>query len=1185
MYSKVRKYIAAVISLAIVFSFWVPVKAEDFEIENNVLVAYHGTDTDVAIPDGVEKIGQGAFKNKQITAVQIPDSVTEIGESAFESCKKLARVAIAGNNLRLIGKQAFKGCKQLKYMALPEGLEIIGEKAFLSSGIVFAEMPASLKKIEKSAYYNTQIKAAHLNQGLESIGSSAFETCYSLQGLRVPASVTEVGSSVAGDNGSPFKWLLFENDATVIGASPTDAMSIVYYGGEPSTIQAVYQKIYNKNNKTRIKFAHKDSFESFDDFKLDETEKTMTPDEEYQIQLTASPSAITFGTVNYLSTDPQIAEVTADGKVIAHKVGETKVLVFHADNRLAALDVEVIGSGNLFKVDAAGRVVKYYGHETEIVLPDEVDGKAVTALAANAFKGNGKITKLTLGTNITKLEKGALQDCTALREIVFNQVLQEVGESALAGCSQLLAVDLPESVTTIGASAFAGDSSLQKLTLPRQLQVIPEKMCSNCYNLREITIPKECRKIEKSAFLACRGLETISWNQKLTEIEDGALQNCLKIEKLSLPEGVTTIGKQAFLGMDGMTEITLPSSFTEFKADTLADLFEGFDSDSTIKLEAIHIASGNPRFYSEDGLVYEGQTLLYIPQGLTQVSVKAGTETIGERAGKTHMRLQKVILPEGVKTLGVSAFQNCFALKEINLPQSLRRVEPFAFLGCEELEDISIPRDVEYIGRLAFYEVESVKQLIIPEKIEKIEEYAVGGNDEMEHLILPRNLREIAKCGASFCKSLKELYLPEKQLLSIGAQGFGACYELEYLELPKCLQSIGEEGFSFGQKLKSIYLPGSVVLGKNVFKETLPGQKVWVFTHDENDTIKQLTANPARFQKVDLDYQKNTDGKIEVQKLEGLLNGSNEDHAFVLKIKESQPGAAIRRFSVSAEEEGQPLVKPYQPMTLVVELPLAAEGKKVKLYQQENGRYKELAVDRLNRFLRAEIDGFGDFIVAEDFAVVSPYVPSTPGTTTASENSNKPAVLPEETKIPTNPTPTTDSANSTGFKDVQPQDWFYADVRTVQQLGLMQGVSDHDFQPQATGSRAMFIQVLYRMAGQPQASKADNSAWYQAAMDWAAANQIVKGRGNGDQPNAAITREEVAVLLYRYYSQQTPQGAKAELTFNDAGQISAWAQEAMQWAVAAGIYQGRSDGTLQPQAFITRAELAAIILRAQKLER
>ena len=244
MYSRVRKYIAAVITLTILFSLGVPVKAEeDFEIEDNVLIAYHGTEQNVVVPDGVEKIGKAAFQKKAIISVQIPASVKEIGESAFEKCTSLDRITFTGSGLQQIGKNAFNGCKQLKYMDLPVGLEAIGDKAFYSSGIVFAEMPSSLRQIGSGAYYNSKIKAVHLNQGLENIGNSAFETCYSLQGLRVPASVTEVGSSLAGDNGSPFKWLLFENDDTVIKSKPTDTyLSIVYYGGEPSTIQTVYQK-------------------------------------------------------------------------------------------------------------------------------------------------------------------------------------------------------------------------------------------------------------------------------------------------------------------------------------------------------------------------------------------------------------------------------------------------------------------------------------------------------------------------------------------------------------------------------------------------------------------------------------------------------------------------------------------------------------------------------------------------------------------------------------------------------------------------------------------------------------------------------------------------------------------------------------------------------------------------------
>ena len=159
----------------------------------------------------------------------------------------------------------------------------------------------------------------------------------------------------------------------------------------------------------------------------------------------------------------------------------------------------------------------------------------------------------------------------------------------------------------------------------------------------------------------------------------------------------------------------------------------------------------------------------------------------------------------------------------------------------------------------------------------------------------------------------------------------------------------------------------------------------------------------------------------------------------------------------------------------------------------------------------------------------------------------------------------------------------------------MMGMSDTRFCPGVTMSRAMMVTVLYRMAGEPDASglacpfrdvKLD--AWYTDGVCWAAANQIVLGvSADCFDPNGTLTREQMAVLLYRYAKlQEADTAATAELTaFPDGTSVSAWAKDAMQWAVAAGLIRGTQEHDkllLDPKGGSTRAQVAVILMRFQE---
>lgn len=174
------------------------------------------------------------------------------------------------------------------------------------------------------------------------------------------------------------------------------------------------------------------------------------------------------------------------------------------------------------------------------------------------------------------------------------------------------------------------------------------------------------------------------------------------------------------------------------------------------------------------------------------------------------------------------------------------------------------------------------------------------------------------------------------------------------------------------------------------------------------------------------------------------------------------------------------------------------------------------------------------------------------------------------------------------FGDVKSADWFYNDVKYVYEKGMMAGTAADVFAPNATTTRAMIVTILYRLEGSPAVTGTSAFAdvpagqWYTDAVNWAAANQIVKGTSATTfAPNASITREQMAAILYRYAQYKGYDVTKkADLSgYSDNGQVSAYAKDALAWANAAKLINGVTNTTLAPQGNATRAQVSAILHR------
>lgn len=156
------------------------------------------------------------------------------------------------------------------------------------------------------------------------------------------------------------------------------------------------------------------------------------------------------------------------------------------------------------------------------------------------------------------------------------------------------------------------------------------------------------------------------------------------------------------------------------------------------------------------------------------------------------------------------------------------------------------------------------------------------------------------------------------------------------------------------------------------------------------------------------------------------------------------------------------------------------------------------------------------------------------------------------------------------FIDVNENDWFYDAVVYVYNEGMMSGIEADVFFPDGSMTRAMFWTVLARIDG---ADTSGGLEWYSAAQKWA----ISEGVSDGTEPNALITREQLATMLWRYAGE--PEGNSTLDGFTDSGSVSYWAYDALVWAVENGIVTGMGDGILAPQGTATRAQAATMFMR------
>ena len=187
-----------------------------------------------------------------------------------------------------------------------------------------------------------------------------------------------------------------------------------------------------------------------------------------------------------------------------------------------------------------------------------------------------------------------------------------------------------------------------------------------------------------------------------------------------------------------------------------------------------------------------------------------------------------------------------------------------------------------------------------------------------------------------------------------------------------------------------------------------------------------------------------------------------------------------------------------------------------------------------------------------------------------------------------------DTCPMTPFTDLNKSLWYHDGVHWALENGVMKGVGNNLFDPNGTTSRAMIVTMLHRMEGEPKSDYAmtfkdvEDGKWYTEAIRWAAENGIVEGYTKEKfGPTDDLTREQLATILYRY-AKLKGQGFTGmwafPLNFDDASDVSGWANEAVCWMTMNGVIQGTGDNKLSPKGNAARAQVATMLMRYTSIE-
>ena len=663
-----------------------------------------------------------------------------------------------------------------------------------------------------------------------------------------------------------------------------------------------------------------------------------------------------------------------------------------------------------------------------------------------------------------------------------------------------------------------------------------------------------------------------------------AFNNQQHLESVTIPDGVTSIGERAFCSSGVLTSVKIPDSVTSIGA-------YAFDTCSSLTNVTIPNGVTSIEEHTFDSCI-----------SLTSVTIPDSVTSIGDCAFMDCSSLKSVTIADSVTSIGEGAFYDCSSLTSVTIPDSVTSIGDYAFYGCESLTSVVIPDSVTCIGNCAFWKCSSLASVTIPDSVTSIGDGAFYNCTSLTSVTIPGSVTSIDKDAFCFCRSLTSVTIPDS-VTSIGSSAFYGCTSLTSVTIPDGVTSIGEFAFDHCTSLTSVAIPNSVTsIGRGAFSNCAALTGIWV---TEGNSHYSSDASGVLFSK----------DKTTLVQCPGTLAACMIPDSVTSIVGYAFAGCtSLTNVTIpdSVTSIGYDAFSYCKSLTDVYYAGSEAQWKAISItsngnddllnanihynYVSHTHSYKDVVTaptctaKGYTTHTCACGDSYRDgYTAALGHAWDSGTVTKEP---TATETGVRTFTCTRCSATKTETIPATGSVDVTQmFTDVE-KNWAYPGIQYCVTHGIMGGMGDGTFAPTGTTTRAQIVQILYNLEGTPAVSGTTpftdlTANWYKPAILWAYQNNVVAGTSPTTfDPEGPVTREQIAVILTQYMFHVLKMNrtwTPADLSkFPDGAQVSSWAKEAMQDAVALGLINGTkaSDGVvyLDPQGSAARQQVATILM-------
>ena len=572
--------------------------------------------------------------------------------------------------------------------------------------------------------------------------------------------------------------------------------------------------------------------------------------------------------------------------------------------------------------------------------------------------------------------------------------------------------------------------------------------------------------------------------------------------------------------------------------------------------------------------------------GEVKYAVEGGYLTFDKKTGTVtncDPSVTKANIPHTIKgvtvtSIGGSAFRYCTSLTSVTIPDSVTSIGGWAFTDCASLTSVTIPDGVTSIGEYTFSWCTSLTSATIPDSVTSIGEFAFHN-----------------------CKSLTSMTIP-RSVVSIGYDAFGWCESLTSVTILDGVRSIGNSAFTDCKSLTSVTIPNSVTsIGRGAFSSCASLTGIWVA---EGNSHYVSDASGVLFNK-DKTTLVQCPGAFAVYTIPGSVTSIGDDAfsgcASLTSVTIPDSVTSIGNYAFSCcgsltDVYFTGTETAWNCITIGTANDALKNANIHYNYVSHTHSYKAVvtAPTCTSKGYTTHTCACGDsyvdtYVDALGHSWDSGKVTKQP---TATETGVRTYTCTRCSATKTETIPATGSVDVTQmFTDVT-KNWAYPGIQYCVTHGIMGGMGDGTFAPTGTTTRAQIVQILYNLEGTPAVSGTTpftdlTANWYKPAILWAYQNNVVAGTSPTTfDPDQPVTREQIAVILTQYMFhvlKMERTWTPADLsTFPDGAQVSSWAKEAMQDAVALGLINGTKapDGKvyLDPQGSAARQQVATILM-------